>query len=144
MVVSKRWRDRLFEWIIVALLMALAITTLLPIVNTLAISLSAKSAVSGGMVKLWPIGFNLYSYEYIVQDGSFWRAFGVSLQRVALGGFLNIVLAILTAFPLSRSAKAFPGRSIFMWLLVVGMILNVGLVPWYLTISNYGPVCHNG
>jgi ABC-type glycerol-3-phosphate transport system permease component len=25
-----------------------------------------------------------------------------------------------------------------MWLFVIGMVLNVGLVPWYLTISNYG------
>jgi ABC-type glycerol-3-phosphate transport system permease component len=25
-----------------------------------------------------------------------------------------------------------------MWLFVFGMILNVGLIPWYLTISNYG------
>ena len=48
-----------------------------------------------------------------------------------------MALAILTAFPLSRTAKPFPGRNVFMWLFVFGMILNVGLVPWYLTISNY-------
>lgn len=125
------------EWTISLLLLALAVTALLPLVNTLAISLSDKAAVSGGMVKLWPIGFNLFSYEYIIQDTGFWRAFGVSLQRVALGGFLNFVVAVLTAFPLSRTSRAFPGRTVFIWLLVAGMVLNVGLVPWYLTISNY-------
>jgi putative aldouronate transport system permease protein len=50
---------------------------------------------------------------------------------------LNFVLAVLTAFPTLAHGQSFPGRNIFMWLLVAGMILNVGLVPWYLTISNY-------
>lgn len=137
MVSSRRLQDRLVEWIISIFLLALAASAILPLINTLAISFSDKAAVSGGMVKLWPIGFNLYSYEYIMQDSGFWRAFGVSIQRVLLGGFLNFVVAVLTAFPLSRTARAFPGRNVFIWLLVAGMVLNVGLVPWYLTISNY-------
>jgi putative aldouronate transport system permease protein len=137
MVISKRWQDRLVEWMISAFLLLLAVSAILPLFNTLAISLSDKAAVSGGMVKLWPVGFNLFSYEYIIQDTGFWRAFGVSIQRVLIGGFLNFVVAVLTAFPLSRTTRAFPGRNLFTWLLVAGMVLNVGLVPWYLTISNY-------
>ncbi|MBI1295774.1 ABC transporter permease subunit [bacterium] len=137
MVISKRWQDRLVEWVISAFLLLLAVSAILPLFNTLAISLSDKAAVSGGMVKLWPIGFNLFSYEYILQDTGFWRAFGVSIQRVLIGGFLNFAVAVLTAFPLSRTTRAFPGRNVFTWLLVAGMVLNVGLVPWYLTISNY-------
>jgi putative aldouronate transport system permease protein len=123
---------------IISFLLLLSFTTLLPLVNTLAVSLSNPAAVSGGLVRLLPVGFNVSAYEYIVGDTRFWRAFAVSLQRVALGGFLNFALAIITAFPLSRTVRAFPARNVFMWLLVAGMILNVGLVPWYLTISNYG------
>lgn len=137
MVTSRRFQDRLVDWLIVAVLLLLASTTLLPLINTLAISLSAKAAVTGGLVKLWPVGFNLYSYEYIIRDASFWRAFSISVERVLLGGFINFALAVLTAFPLSRNIKAFPARNTFVWLLVIGMILNVGLVPWYLTINNY-------
>ncbi len=138
MVTSRRLQDRIIDWLITAFLLALGFSTLLPLINTLAISLSDKAAVSGGMVSLLPVGTNLFAYEYILRDEKFWRAFGVSIQRVALGGFLNFVFAVLTAFPLSRTAKAFPGRNIFMWMFVFGMILNVGLVPWYLTISGYG------
>lgn len=137
MVTSRRFQDRFTDWLIAAFLLILASTTLIPLINTLAISLSEKAAVTGGLVKLWPVGFNLFSYEYIVRDLKFWRAFAISLERVALGGFLNFVLAVLTAFPLSRSVKAFPARNVFMWTLVIGMILSVGVVPWYLTISNY-------
>lgn len=129
--------DRIFDGFNALLLLALGISTVLPLINTLAISVSEKAAVSAGLVDLLPVGFNLRSYEYILQDSKFWAAFWVSVQRVVLGGGLNFILAVITAFPLSRSAKAFPGRDLFMWLFVFGMILNVGLVPWYLTISNY-------
>jgi putative aldouronate transport system permease protein len=135
---NKTLAYRLGNWLITAVLLMLAFSTLLPLINTLAISLSNRAAVSGGLVRLWPVGFNLDAYTFIMQDGKFWRAFLVSIQRVTLGGLLNFVIAILTAFPLSRSAQAFPGRNLFMWLFVFGMILNVGLVPWYLTISSYG------
>jgi putative aldouronate transport system permease protein len=137
-VTDKSWQGRLTDALILTLLVAVALSTLFPLLNTLAISLSERAAVSGGAVHLWPVGFNLAAYTFIMQDEKFWRAFGVSVQRLLLGGGLNFILAILTAFPLSRSAKAFPGRDLFMWLFVFGMILNVGLVPWYLTISRYG------
>lgn len=137
MVISRRWQDQLVDWLIIIFLVTLGLTTLLPLVNTLAISFSDKSAVSGGLVNLIPVGFNTFAYEYIVRDSQFWRAFAISLERVALGGFINFAIAVLTAFPLSRTTRAFPARTFFIWLLVAGMVLNVGLVPWYLTISNY-------
>lgn len=130
--------DRIVDYLITALLILVGVTALLPLVNTLAISLSDKAAVSGGMVGLLPVGFNLDAYGFILRDNKFWQAFGVSVLRVLLGGVLNFVLAVLTAFPLSRSVKAFPARNVFMWLFVFGMILNVGIVPWYLTVSGYG------
>lgn len=135
---SRSTADRVVDWLITVLLLAIGVSTLMPLVNTLAISLSDKAAVSGGMVGLIPVGFNLDSYGYILRDDKFWRAFGISVMRVLVGGALNFALAVLTAFPLSRTTRAFPARNLFMWLFVFGMILNVGIVPWYLTISGYG------
>ena len=137
MFTSRSKTDRIVDYMITGFLVLVGISALLPLVNTLAISLSEKAAVSGGMVGLIPVGFNLEAYGYILRDEKFWQAFGVSVLRVFLGGALNFVLDILTAFPLSRSTKAFPARNFFMWLFVFGMILNVGIVPWYLTISGY-------
>lgn len=137
MLASKRLSDKIVDWVITVILVALGLSTLLPLINTLAVSLSNKAAVSGGLVNLWPVGFNLDAYAYIIQDNKFWRAFFVSVQRVILGGALNFILAVLTAFPLSRNTREFPLRNVVMWLFVFGMILNVGLVPWFLTINTY-------
>ena len=137
MVVSKSLPDKVIDWLIVVVLLILGFSTLLPLINTLAISLSNKAAVSGGLVNLWPVGFNLNAYAYITQDASFWRAFLVSVERVVLGGVINFFLAVLTAFPLSREVREFRIRNLLMWMFVFGMILNVGLVPWFLTINQY-------
>ncbi len=137
MITSKSLPDKIFDWVISIVLLLLGLSTLLPLINTLAVSLSSKAAVSGGMVTLLPVGFNLSAYTYIMQDSRFWRAFMVSVERVVLGGLLNFVLAVLTAFPLSRETKDFPLRNVLMWLFVFGMVLNVGLVPWFLTINLY-------
>jgi len=137
MVVSKSLPDKVIDWLIVVVLLILGFSTLLPLINTLAISLSNKAAVSGGLVNLWPVGFNLNAYAYITQDASFWRAFLVSVERVVLGGVINFFLAVLTAFPLSREVREFRIRNVLMWMFVFGMILNVGLVPWFLTINQY-------
>jgi ABC-type glycerol-3-phosphate transport system permease component len=56
------------------------VSTLFPLVNTLAISLSEKAAVSGGMVGFWPVGFNLNSYSYILNDDKFWRVLASLLR----------------------------------------------------------------
>ena len=50
MVVSRSFTDRMVDWLIAVLLLAVGVTTLLPLFNTLAISLSDKAAVSGGQV----------------------------------------------------------------------------------------------
>ena len=137
-MVHRSTTDRIVDYLITALLILVGVTALLPLVNTLAISLSDKAAVSAGMVGLLPVGFNLDAYGFILRDDKFWQAFGVSVLRVLLGGALNFALAVLTAFPLSRTTRSFPARNVFMWLFVFGMILNVGIVPWYLTVSGYG------
>ena len=137
-MVHRSTTDRIVDYLITALLILVGVTALLPLVNTLAISLSDKAAVSTGMVGLLPVGFNLDAYRFILRDDKFWQAFGVSVLRVLLGGALNFALAVLTAFPLSRTTRSFPARNVFMWLFVFGMILNVGIVPWYLTVSGYG------
>ena len=134
---SKSLSDKIIDWIIIIILLVLGFSTLLPLINTLAISFSNKAAVSGGQVNLLPVGFNLNAYSYITQDASFWRAFFVSIERVILGGVLNFFLAILTAYPLSREVKEFPIRNVLMWVFVFGMILNVGLVPWFLTVDRF-------
>ena len=91
-------------WIIVG---ALALSCLMPLMNIVAISLSDNAAVSANLVNIFPIGFNISSYQEIIGDKQFWRSFGISVLRVVLGLSVNITLLVLTAYPLSKSPKFF-------------------------------------
>lgn len=136
MVNSYKWSDRVVDVLIVILLTLLALSTLLPLVHIVAISFSDKSAVAGGMVTFFPISPTLAAYEAVTNDNAFFRAFGVSIQRVLLGGGLQFVLTIVTAYALSRPSKEFRSRNVYMWLLVFTMIFNGGMIPLYLTIRD--------
>ena len=102
-------------WIIVG---ALALSCLMPLMNIVAISLSDNAAVSANLVNIFPIGFNISSYQEIMGDKQFWRSFGISVLRVVLGLSVNITLLVLTAYPLSKSPKFFTGQKVYMLSLI--------------------------
>lgn len=108
-------------WIIVG---ALALSCLMPLMNIVAISLSDNAAVSANLVNIFPIGFNISSYQEIMGDKQFWRSFGISVLRVVLGLSVNITLLVLTAYPLSKSPKFFTGQKVYMSLILFAMLFR--------------------
>jgi putative aldouronate transport system permease protein len=130
--------SRLFDVVLIALLVGITITCILPIWYTLSLSLSSKTAAAGGLVWLWPIDFNFNSYRELLRDGQFFNSFWISIQRVVLGGVLNFVIVALTAYPLSKSSRDFRQRNVLMWILVFTMLFNGGLIPLYLTVKGLG------
>jgi putative aldouronate transport system permease protein len=55
-----------------------------------------------------------------------------------LGGAINFIITVLMAYPLSKSAKLFPGRNVYMWFVIFCMLFSGGLIPWYMTIYSLG------
>lgn len=126
---------KLINYIMLALL---ALGCVLPLLNMLAVSFSDKNAVSAGLVGIFPIGFNLSSYRYVLEKAALWRAFWVTVKRVVLGVSMNVVLAVVTAYPLSKERKAFSFRTFYVWVLFLTILFNGGLIPWYFLIHFMG------
>lgn len=116
----------------------LALICVLPMVNVLAISLSSTGAIEQGLVKLWPVEFTTFAYEHIARSEPFHRSVWISVQRVFLGVFLNFVLTILTAYPLSRESNQFRLRTVYVWIFVFTMLFNGGLIPTYVLVKELG------
>ncbi|MDG0795090.1 carbohydrate ABC transporter permease [Cohnella ginsengisoli] len=133
-----RGSSRAVDWTIYLILSLIAFFSIAPILNTLAISFSGKIPAMAGQVFFWPVEFNLSAYESIMRDRNFFISFGVSIERVLLGGAINFVITVLMAYPLSRTAKLFPGRNVYMWFVIFCMLFNGGLIPWYMTIYSLG------
>ncbi len=126
------------DYVIIFVILVLTVSCLIPIVNTIAISLSDKTSAALGKVFFVPVGFNTQAYKEIVRDERFFKSFLVSVWRVLLGGSLNVGLSILMAYPLSKSTNEFRMRNAYCWFFVFTMLFNGGLVPNFLLIKSLG------
>lgn len=120
------------------ILTILALICILPFLNLLAISFSSKEAVVANEVAFFPIGFNLNSYEFILQNSQFIKSLWISVKRTLLGVSLNTILVVLTAYPLSKSVSEFRLRNFFSWFFVITILFNGGLIPNYLVVKYTG------
>ena len=127
-----------FDVINTIFLTLVCVTCVLPFVNLLAVSFSGTAAVQAGRVAFWPIDFTTASYDYALKGGKFLTALWVSVKRVLLGVSINVVLMVITAYPLSKSKKELPGRNIFMTYFVITMLIAGGMIPTYLVVSRLG------
>ncbi|WP_274653240.1 carbohydrate ABC transporter permease [Paenibacillus humicola] len=119
-------------------LLLIAFVCVAPFINLLAVSFSDKVAVEAGEVTFFPIGFTTVSYEFITNTSKFFVSLLISLKRVAIGVPLNLLLIIITAYPLSKSKTDFGARNIFSWFFVVTILFNAGLIPTYMVVRTTG------
>ncbi|HJA32371.1 MAG TPA: carbohydrate ABC transporter permease [Candidatus Eisenbergiella pullicola] len=119
-------------------LAAVCLTCVLPFVNLLAVSFSGNTAVAAGKVTFWPVDFTTFSYEYALRGGKFLRALLISIELVILGTGVNVLLMVLTAYPLSRGKDRLLGRNLYMAYFVLTMLIGGGLIPTYLVVVKAG------
>lgn len=118
----------------------MALICIIPLLHILAVSLSSSDAAATGKVLLWPKDFSLNSYAFVAKRPQFWRAMGISIFRIGLGGFINTFLAILCAYPLSKPKSKFKHRTFYAWFFFITMLFNGGLIPSFLVVKQLGLV----
>ncbi len=129
---------KLFLGINYSFLAVASVICLLPLVHICMVSLSAGPAVAAGKVKLWPVDFTWSSYLFVVKSEAFVKSFFVSLQRVFLGVGVNMLLIVLTAYPLSKEKGVFKARGVYVWFFLITILFSGGLIPWYMVIKYTG------
>ncbi|MEK0315571.1 carbohydrate ABC transporter permease [Cohnella sp. 56] len=122
----------------VVLLTLVSLACIAPFINLLAVSFSDKTAVAAGEVTFWPVHFTTVSYEFITNSSKFFDSLVVSLKRTAIGVPLNLLLIILTAYPLSKSRGDFRARPYVSWFFVITILFNAGLIPTYMVVKSTG------
>lgn len=138
MIQNKTLGDRLFNSVVAVLLLLLGLCCLLPLMHIVALSFSSKAAALSGHVGFFPVEFTLTPYKYLVNDVRYIASFWVSVRRVILGGTINLIFTILTAYPLSMEREEFPARDIYMWVVIFTMLFGGSIVPWYFVIRSTG------
>lgn len=126
--------DRLFLGGIYAFLVIVLIIVLFPLMNIVSSSFSSPQAVISGRVFLFPVEFSLEGYKAVFRNGDIITGFLNSLFYTCVGTTLNVVLTIMIGYPLSRRTLA--GRGFVMGLLMVTMLFDGGLIPYYLVVKD--------
>ncbi len=128
------------KWPVVILytgLFLVTLTMIVPILNLLALSLTApENAHKMTGLSLFPKGFSLVNYEILLSNPLIVKSLFNSLFITAAGTLLNLLLTALSAYVLTR--KRLVGRRLFMVLLIVIMVFEPGLIPEYLVVKDLG------
>lgn len=117
-------------------LACVALSCIFPILHVLSMSLSSSSAAMAGRVAFAPVELSFAAYEYLMKKNDFFRSVGIAGMRVLVGTAVNMILIILTAYPLSRASTHFRARTFYMTYFAITMFLGGGLIPTYMVIKN--------
>lgn len=126
--------DKIYYIISGVIMTALLITALYPMIFVLSASFSSGNAVSSGRVILWPVEFNLEGYKTVFRNNDILRAYGNTLLYTAAGTVINVAMALITAYPLSR--RDLKGRGFLMLVFTFTMFFSGGMIPSYINVNN--------
>lgn len=123
-----------FQFFNYTLFILFCISILVPFINAIAISLSSYHGVLSGKVGLWPIEFQMDSYQKIAGNYTFLRSFVNTVVLTVLNTSLSVIISLCAAYALSH--KLFKGRTIAFTYILVTMFFSGGLIPSYLNVMN--------
>ncbi len=122
-------------WLILILL---AIIMIYPVLYMFSISLSDSRAVSRGLVKLFPVGFSLDAYLFVLRDPRVGLSYWNTIVYATLFCICSLLFTSLTAYPLS--IQSFSLRNILTILYAITMFFGGGLIPYYITLKMLGMI----
>lgn len=128
--------ENIFSVINVWMMLVIAIVTLYPFINVVAVSLSENHYVNSGMVTFWPRGINFDSYKYVLGMKMILSGYMVTTFVVVIGTAISLIMTALTAYPLAK--RDLWGRNVILFLIVFTMLFSGGMIPSFLLVKKLG------
>jgi putative aldouronate transport system permease protein len=122
----------IFNYIVLTLA---TLACVFPIMHVFSLSLSRSATAAAGKVSFLPVDFSLEAYAYLMRKADFFHSVNISFMRVLVGSAINMILIVLTAYPLSKSSSRFAWRNHYMVFFAVTMFIGGGLIPTYMVIK---------
>jgi len=129
---------KIFDVFNILIFIIVCLSCILPFVHLMAMSFSSNIAIINRDVIFRPVGFNLNAYAFAFQNGRFMTALFISLRRIGLGVPINLLLIVLTAYPLSHNSNRLFCRNVYMVFFIFTMIFSGGLIPTFIVVTRLG------
>ncbi|WP_010274684.1 carbohydrate ABC transporter permease [Paenibacillus senegalensis] len=131
-----KWRVSWFPIVNGLLLTGVALATLYPFVYMAAVSLSSPEHVIRNEVFLWPKGWTLDTYRYVLEDERIWTGYKNTIIYTVIGTTLSLICTAMGAYSLSKRNLVF-GKPIMM-MIVFTMLFSGGMIPTFLVVRELG------
>ncbi len=130
--------ELIFKIISYVFLIVFAVMCIYPFIYAISSSFSITSAVDGGDVVLWPVGFQTQAYRYIFTNNTFWISYANTLFMAFVGTLWCMIYTMMGAYALSK--KRLMGRRALNFFLVFTMWFSAGIVPQLLNYQRTGDI----
>lgn len=114
----------------------LSAVMLYPVIYVLVLSLNEGTDSMKGGVWLWPRAFTWFNYQYVLSNGLIQNAYMITIGRTVLGTVFGLLVNMLAAYALSE--RNIPFKRTMMLFVLIPMLFNGGLVPYYLQLRQLG------
>ncbi|WP_010166991.1 carbohydrate ABC transporter permease [Candidatus Epulonipiscium viviparus] len=101
-------------------------------------SFSSGRAVAAGEVYFWPVEITLDGYKAVLDHHLIIPSFKNSIMYMLVGTTINVVMTVITAYPLSR--KDLIGRSKITLFFAFTVWFNGGMIPTFLLYRSLGMI----
>lgn len=133
---SNTQKDRLFQWIVNAITVMIAIVTIYPLIYVLSASISNPVHILSGKVWLWPVDLTFNAYSRVFKSANILTGYRNTILYSVGGTLLNVILTIMAAYPLSL--PDLKGRNFVTFFITFTMFFSGGMIPSYINVKNLG------
>ena len=125
--------DFVMDTFVYGVLVLLAITTVVPFMRVIAISLSPAEIVGKYGLHLIPEKVTFDGYIKVFYHSLIWKAYSNTIARTILGTGISVFLYIIGAYPLSK--KYLPNKKFWTMIIIFTMYFSGGLIPSYILVT---------
>lgn len=128
--------EKVFDTLSALVCGIITLFTIYPLYYIIISSMSKPYYVDNGQAMFWFKGFNFESYINAFQIDGLWMAYGNTIFYTVVGVIVSMIFTVTAAYALSRERLI--GRKFFTLMMVFTMWFNAGMIPFYLTIKDFG------
>lgn len=128
--------EKVFKICNTLLLSLLALVTLYPLYYMLILSFNEGMDAMRGGLWIFPRKFTWFNYQFVLNNPLMKDAYLITIGRTVIGTFLSIIVTASVAYGLSF--RQLPYKRILMTFIIIPMVFNGGLIPYFLQLKNLG------
>ncbi|MGG1639165.1 sugar ABC transporter permease [Paenibacillus sp. FSL A5-0031] len=129
-------RFSISQFIIIIAISLFSLSCLFPFIMVISGSLSTEKDIMDYGYTLWPKSITFDSYRILfLGSNRIIDAYGVSLLVTVAGTILSLLVTSMGAYVMAR--RSFKYRNILSIYVIITMLFNGGLVPWYIICVRY-------